>query len=222
MTKRLFLCLFLFAFITVMMAQGNNERDHVVVTLHDGTEVEGFVTRYWTENGLLGSVNCDFKMRPLNTSEERHYNAEQVEKIRFIHAIYGNNKENVISAQVAHPTTFRPHRQVRQFVHIEDATSRGTIYWWNGIDSQRMQLGTATLTTIYGVRLADDEVIIPFMTGSVVTLNVFRNVYKKKDKKLVDYLDQRILSGGKRLWDTMSQHPGMLLQFIDDYYSNNK
>ena len=222
MTKRLFLCLFLFAFITVMMAQGNNERDHVVVTLHDGTEVEGFVTRYWTENGLLGSVNRDFKMRPLNTSEERHYNAEQVEKIRFIHAIYGNNKENVISAQVAHPTTFRPHRQVRQFVHIEDATSRGTIYWWNGIDSQRMQLGTATLTTIYGVRLADDEIIIPFMTGSVVTLNVFRNVYKKKDKKLVDYLDQRILSGGKRLWDTMSQHPGMLLQFIDDYYSNNK
>lgn len=222
MTKRLFLCLFLFAFITVMMAQGNNERDHVVVTLHDGTEVEGFITRYWTENGLLGSVNRDFKMRPLNTSEERHYNAEQVEKIRFIHAIYGNNKENVISAQVAHPTTFRPHRQVRQFVHIEDATSRGTIYWWNGIDSQRMQLGTATLTTIYGVRLADDEIIIPFMTGSVVTLNVFRNVYKKKDKKLVDYLDQRILSGGKRLWDTMSQHPGMLLQIIDDYYSNNK
>lgn len=222
MTKRLFLCLFLFAFITVMMAQGNNERDHVVVTLHDGTEVEGFVTRYWTENGLLGSVNRDFKMRPLNTPEERHYNAEQVEKIRFIHAIYGNNKENVISALVAHPTTFRPHRKVRQFVHIEDATSRGTIYWWNGIDSQRMQLGTATLTTIYGVRLADDEVIIPFMTGSVVTLNVFRNVYKKKDKKLVDYLDQRILSGGKRLWDTMSQHPGMLLQFIDEYYSNNK
>ena len=39
---------------------------------------------------------------------------------------------------------------------------------------------------------------------------------------LVDYLDQRILSGGKRLWDTMAQHPGMLLQFIDDYYSNNK
>ena len=222
MTKRLFLCLFLSSFISVMMAQDNNERDHVVVTLHDGMEVEGFVTRYWTENGLLGSVNRDFKMRPLNTSEERHYTAEQVEKIRFVHAIYGDNKENVITALVAHPTTFRPHRQVRQFVHIEDATSRGTIYWWNGIDSQRMQLGTATLTTIYGVRLADDEVIIPFMTGSVVTLNVFRNVYKKKDKQLVDYLDQRILSGGKRLWDTMAQHPGMLLQTIDDYYSNNK
>ncbi|MBP5278095.1 MAG: hypothetical protein J6Z18_06390 [Prevotella sp.] len=222
MRKLLFLLVFLTAITAKMMAQTDNERDHVVVTLNDGSEIEGFVTRYWTENGLFGSVNRDFKMRPVNTAEERHYTAEQVQKIRFIHPIYGDNKENVISALVAHPTTFKPRRQIRQFVHLEDATSRGTIYWWNGIDSQRMQLGTATLTTIYGVRLGDDDIVVPFMTGSVVTLNVLRTLYKKKDKQLVDYLDQRILSGGKRLWDSMAQHPGMFLQFIDDYYSNNK
>ncbi len=220
--RQLLLFLFLLSSVTVMTAQSDNDRDHVVVTLNDGTEVEGFVTRYWTENGLFGSVNRDFKMRPVNSEEEKHYTADEVRKIRFVYSIYGENKEDVVSALVAHPTTFKPHRQLRQFVHLEDATSRGTIYWWNGIDSQRMQLGTATLTTIYGVRLDDDEVVIPFMTGSVVTLNVLRTIYKKKDRKLVDYLDQRILSGGKRLWDKMAQHPGMLLQFIDDYYSKYK
>ena len=214
--------LLLFVSVCVMMAQTNDERDHVVVTLNDGKEIEGYITRYWTENGLLGSVNRSFKMVPLESKEEVHYTAEEVQKVHFLQSVYGNNKEDVVSAQVAHPTTFNPRRQARQFVHFEDATDRGTLYWWNGIDSQRMQLGTATLTTIYGVRLKGDEVIIPFMTGSVVTLNVLRAFYKKRDKKMVDYLDQKILSGGKRLWENMAQHPGILLQFIDEYYSNNK
>lgn len=69
------------------------------------------------------------------------------------------------------------------------------MYWWNGVDSQNMQLGKMNISTIYGISLAGDSVVVPFMTGNVISLNAMRIRYKKTNPELVDYVDKRVLKG---------------------------
>lgn len=208
--------------LTVMADDYDYERDHVIVTMNDGTVTEGYVTTYWSEPGLFKSYNRSFKMSTTPGGDDvRRYDAEDVRSIVFVSKQGDSSDDDVISACVANPTTFHPNKQTRQFVHVEDSTRTGTIYWWNGIDRQQMQLGSMQVSTIYGVRLRGDSVIIPFMTGNVVSLNAMRIVYKKKDKKLVDYVDRRILKGGKQMWRRMAQRPSLLLDIINEYYGTD-
>lgn len=127
----------------------------------------------------------------------------------------------MISADVANPSTFSPRKVKRQFVHIEGTTEDGTIYWWNGVDSQKMQLGSLTVSTIFGVKLPGEDIIVPFMTGNVISLNAMRIRYKKtQHKQLVEYLDKRVLKGGQKFWDSIQRDPMLFLELIREY--NNK
>ena len=91
------------------------------------------------------------------------------------------------------------------------------MYWWNGVDRQAMQLGTAGISTIYGVCLKGDSVIVPFMTGNVVSLNAMRIRYKKTHPGLADYVDRRVLKGGRRLWETIAYSPMLFLDICREY-----
>ena len=195
------------------------EMDHVMVTMTDGRIVEGYVTAYWSETGLFKGLNRSFKMASTpGGDDERRYSAEEVSKVEFVKKTDASGDDDIISADVANPTTFHPRKITRQFVHVEDSSEVGVIYWWIGIDRQQMQLGSMQVSTIYGVRLRGDSVIIPFMTGNVVSLNAMRIVYKKKDKRLVDYVDRRILKGGGQLWKLLAQRPSMFLDIVAEYY----
>ena len=197
------------------------EMDHVIVTLTDGSTVEGYVTTYWSETGVFKGYNQSFKLATTpDGTDERKYTADEVRSVVFVKKTGSDIDNGVMSADIANPTTFHPKKVVRQFVHREDSTSVGEIFWWNGIDRQQMQLGSMQISTIYGIRLHGDDVIIPFMTGNIVSLNAMRIVYKKKDKKLVDYVDKRILKGGNKLWALMAQYPSMILDIIADYYGS--
>ena len=87
------------------------------------------------------------------------------------------------------------------------------------MDSQNMQLGKMNISTIYGVCLRGDSVIVPFMTGNVVSLNAMRIRYKKTNPGLVDYVDRRILKGGRRLWEDMAYRPMLFLEICEEYFS---
>lgn len=91
------------------------------------------------------------------------------------------------------------------------------MYWWNGVDSQNMQLGKMNISTIYGISLAGDSVVVPFMTGNVISLNAMRIRYKKTNPELVDYVDKRVLKGGKRLWETIAAEPMLFLEICKDF-----
>ena len=202
----------------VNAAERDRETDHVIVTMNDGSVVEGYVTAYWSETGLFKGLNRAFKMTSTaDGDDEKRYTADEVKSVRFVRQAGGDIDEGVISADVANPTTFKPHKVIRQFVHVDVSNDVGTIYWWNGIDRQQMQLGSMQVSTIYGVRLNGDSVIIPFMTGSVVSLNPMRIVYKHKDKALVDYIDRRILRGGSSLWSRMAAEPALFLYIAEEY-----
>lgn len=208
--------------LSVNAGNSTTERDHVIVTLNDGTTVEGYITTYWSEPGLFKSYNRSFKMTSTpGGADEKRYEAADVRSVVFVEKSADGGDDDVISADVANPTTFRPHKVTRQFVHVEDSTYTGTIYWWNGIDRQQMQLGSMQVSTIYGVRLRGDDIIIPFMTGNVVSLNAMRIVYKDKDKKLVDYVDRRILKGGRQMWRRLAQQPALLLDIVREYYGTD-
>ena len=183
-----------------------SEMSRVRVTMNDGTQKEGNVTRYWSDGGGFKVMNRKFRM--IENGVEREYTADDVKAVDFVMKNPQSTlNENVLSADVANPTTFSPKKVKRQFVHIEGTTNEGTIYWWNGVDSQQMQLGSLTVSTIFGVKLAGEEIIIPFMTGNVISLNAMRIRYKKTARKdLVEYLDKRV--------------PMLFLELINEY--NNK
>ena len=80
-----------------------------------------------------------------------------------------------------------------------------------------MQLGQIGISTIYGVCLSGDDVIIPFMTGNVISLNAMRILYKKKDPAFVDYVDKKILKGGRKMWDAIAADPSLFLDICAGY-----
>lgn len=199
------------------------EQDHVRVVLNDGTRIEGYVTKYWSEPSTFGTMNRVFWLSSsIDGSNPVRYTADEVKTIDFIVKISDRNYEHVVSAEVANPSTFKPHRSKRQFVHVEDSTDRGVVYWWNAIDSQQMQLGTVTMSTIYGVCFEGETIIVPFLTGNVISMNALRIVYKKTERKaLVEYLDKRILKGGSNLWNKVPREPMMFMDFVEEYYSRH-
>jgi|GEM_PF-29094 len=198
----------------------NNERDHVRVTMNDGSVRDGYVTRYWSDGGAFRVMNRKFTLREGAT--ERELTADEVKAVDFVvpnpQSVIN---ENVVSADVANPSTLHPRRVKRQFVHLEGTTDNGSIYWWNAVDKQQMQLGQLTVSTIFGVQLAGDSVVIPFMTGNVISLNAMRIHYKKTGRRvLTEYLDKRILKGGKSLWSNIQQSPTLLLDLIGEFNDN--
>lgn len=218
--------LLILAFMVNCVAWGKDlsEQDHVRVTFNDGTQIEGYVTKYWSEPSTFGQMNRVFWLsNGIDGNNPSKYTADEVKSIDFLVKVYERNYEHVISAEVANPSTFKPHRSKRQFVHVENYTSRGTVYWWNAIDSQKMQLGAVTMSTIYGVCFEGENIIVPFLTGNVISMNALRIVYKKTERKeLVNYLDKRILKGGSDLWNEVPRNPMMFMDFVEEYYSKVK
>lgn len=123
---------------------------------------------------------------------------------------------------MANPSLLKPKKTIRQFVYKEDENEVGKMYWWNGVDSQNMQLGKMNISTIYGISLAGDSVVVPFMTGNVISLNAMRIRYKKTNPELVDYVDKRVLKGGKRLWETIAAEPMLFLEICKDFFNKKK
>lgn len=203
-----------------VFAEGDDdERNHVVVTLADGTTVDGYVRHYWFDGKMFSKPNRKFKMSSTpNSGDIKEYTAEEVKSVEFKKRGEDSAYYGLLESQdVANPSVFKPGKVTRQFVYAEKRTPEGAIYWWNGYDSQRMQLGQIGISTIYGVRLKGDDVIIPFMTGNVISLNAMRILYKKKDPAFVDYVDRKILKGGKRLWDAIASEPSLFLDICAEY-----
>ena len=176
------------------------ERDHVRVMLNDGSVVDGYVQTYWTQGKLFKKMNTSFTMSPKPDGKDAvSYDAEAVKAIDFVVKTSADGRyDHLESHLVANPSTLRPRRVSRQFVYVEGGNEVGRMYWWNGVDRQAMQLGTAGISTIYGVCLKGDSVIVPFMTGNVVSLNAMRIRYKKTHPGLADYVDRRVLKGGRQ------------------------
>lgn len=205
-------------------AQANaqqSELSHVRVTMNDGSQREGYVTRYWSDGGAFRVMNRKFRM--MEGDKEREFTADEVKAVNFIMKNPQSEiNEDVVTADVANPSSFRPRKVKRQFVHHECSSQGGDIFWWNGIDSQQMQLGSLTVSTIFGIRLKGDDIIIPFMTGNVISLNAMRICYKKTaHADMVEYLDKRVLRGGKKLWTSIQQEPVLFLEMIDEYLSSH-
>lgn len=195
------------------------ERDHVRVTLNNGSVVDGYVQTYWTQGKLFKKMNTSFTMSPKPDGKDAvSYDAEAVKAIDFVVKTSADGRyDHLESHLVANPSTLRPRRVSRQFVYVEGGNEVGRMYWWNGVDRQAMQLGTAGISTIYGVCLKGDSVIVPFITGNVVSLNAMRIRYKKTHPGLADYVDRRVLKGGRRLWETIAYSPMLFLDICREY-----
>lgn len=215
-----------FAFSLWVGARQNDdlEKDHVRVTLVDGTVVEGYVRTYWVDGKLFKRMNTSFTMSasPDGTDVVR-YDADKVKSIDFVRKTSADGRyDHLESMLVANPSVFKPKATRRQFVYKEGDGRVGKIYWWNGVDSQNMQLGKMNISTIYGICLDGDSVVVPFMTGNVISLNAMRIRYKKTNPALVDYVDKRVLKGGKRLWDAIAVKPMLFMKICEDYFNLGK
>jgi len=199
------------------------ERDHVRVTLANGTVVEGYIQTYWINGKLFKQMNTSFTMSETPDGKDaKPYNAETVNSIDFVTSSSSDDHfDHIESHTVANPSTFKPKKTRRQFVYKEGGNETGSIYWWNGIDQQNMQLGKMNISTIYGIKLAGDSVVVPFMTGNVISLNAMRIRYKRSRPGFVDFVDKRILKGGKKLWTVIADNPMLFLKICSDYATKN-
>lgn len=223
------LILFLFTvFAAVLCADArqtvDSDKDHVRVTLDDGTVVEGYIRTYWVDGKLFKRMNTSFKMSSTQDGDDIvSYDADKVRYVDFVNKTSADGKyDHLESILVANPSVFRPKSVRRQFVYKEGESRVGKIYWWNGVDSQNMQLGKMNISTIYGICLDGDSVVVPFMTGNVISLNAMRIRYKKTNPGLVDYVDKRVLKGGKRLWDAIAVEPMLFMDICEDYFNVGK
>lgn len=220
MKQTLAIIIFLFAgMASYAQKEHSPEDDHVRVTLTNGTVVEGYIQTYWVNGKLFKRMNTSFTMSPTPDGKDvKHYNAETVAAIDFVKPSSADGLYDHIESQtVANPSTFSPNKTRRQFVYKDGDCPYGTIYWWNGVDQQNMQLGKMNISTIYGVRLKDTDVVVPFMTGNVISLNAMRICYKKSHPGLVDYVDRRVLKGGKKLWAAIAAEPMLFMRICGDY-----
>lgn len=200
------------------------ENDHVRVTLTNGTVVEGYIQTYWVNGKLFKRMNTSFTMtdKP-DGKDSKRYDAETVKAIDFVTPSSADGRFDHLESQtVANPSTLYPKRIRKQFVYKEGESGNGSIYWWNGIDQQNMQLGKMNISTIYGVKLNGDSVIVPFMTGNVISLNAMRIRCKRSRPGLVDYVDKRVLKGGKKLWTAIAESPMLFLKICEDYISRDE
>ena len=170
------------------------ENDHVKVTLTDGSVVEGYVQTYWTQGKLFKRMNTMFTMTPTPGSDDvKTYSADDVISVEFVKRVSPDGSyDKLYSRLVANPSLLRPRRVTRQFVYAEGANAAGEMYW--------------------------DSVVVPFMTGRVISLNAMRIRYKKSAPGLVDYVDRRVLKGGRKLWDTIAANPMMFLEICKEYF----
>lgn len=223
--KHLLLLTLLLLTAPLLRAQEHNpENDHVRVTLNDGTVVEGYIQDYWVGGKLFRRMNTSFTMSPKPDGEgAKRYDADTVKAIDFTVSSTSDRRFDHLEAQtVANPSTLSPKRTRRQLVYKEGDSKYGTLYWWNGVDQQNMQLGKMNISTIYGVCLKGDTVVVPFMTGSVISLNAMRISYKKTHPGLVKYVDKRVLKGGKKLWTAISNDPMLFLRICGDYLDKER
>lgn len=200
------------------------EKDHVRVTLKDGTVVEGYIRTYWVSGKLFKRMNTSFTMsKEPEGKDVVSYDADKVRCIDFVTKISADGKyDHLESMLVANPSTFKPKSTRRQFVYKEGEGKVGKMYWWNGVDSQNMQLGKVNVSTIYGLCLSGDSVVVPFMTGNVISLNAMRIRYKKSHPKFVDYVDKRVLNGGKHLWTSIAAEPMLFMKICEDFFDGSK
>lgn len=200
------------------------EDDHVCITLNDGTKVEGYVQTYWVAGKLFKRMNTSFTMSPKPDGKDaKQYDSDSVKAIDFVTKSSSDGRFDHLETQtVANPSTFNPKKTRKQFVYKEADCKYGTLYWWNGVDSQNMQLGKMNISTIYGVKFTGDDVVVPFMAGNVISLNAMRIRYKKTRPGLVDFVDQRVLKGGKKLWTAISDEPLLFMKICGDYLDKQK
>ena len=219
--KRILLFVLLVAAFVGINAQEQRdpENDHVRLTLTDGSVVEGYVQTYWVDGKLFKRMNTSFTLSSAPDGNNAvSYSADNVSCIDFVKKTSPDGKyDHLESHLVANPSLLKPKRTIRQFVYKEGENEVGKMYWWNGVDSQNMQLGKMNISTIYGISLAGDSVVVPFMTGNVISLNAMRIRYKKTNPEIVDYVDKRVLKGGKRLWDTIASDPMLFLDICREF-----
>lgn len=224
--KRIFLLMFVavVSFAADARPEGADEDDHVRVTLADGKEIEGYVQTYWTQGHLLKRMNTSFTVSPQPDGKNAvTYDADDVKAIDFVKRTSADGRyDHLESHLVANPSVLKPRRTRRQFVYVEGENEVGRIYWWNGIDLQNMQLGKMNVSTIYGLCLRGDSVIVPFMTGNVISMNVMRIRYKKTNPELVDYVDGKIMKGGKRMWNMIATAPMLFLQLCEEFFATKR
>lgn len=221
----------LFLFFVVIACAGINaqqvddkEKDHVSVTLNDGSVVDGYVQTYWVEGKLFKRMNTSFEIsRTPDGRDAVSYDADDVKAVDFVKPSEAGAKyDHLVSMFVANPSILSRGKVRKQFVYKEGENKTAKIFWWNGVDKQNMQLGKMNISTIYGICLNGEDVVVPFMTGDVISLNAMRIRYKKTHPGFVDFVDKRVLKGGKRLWTNIAVNPMLFLDICDEFFSMQK
>lgn len=181
MKKMLFRCALAAAICcTALPADARKPKDqefrHVIVTLADGSTVDGYIKRGWhAESSHLKKENFSFKITPTpDGGEAVRYTADEVASVEYTETTESNpDGIRWESRVVARPSLVNKFNTDRRFVCLSASDERATIYWWKYWDVTTNAKGqTRQLRTAYGIRFHDDDeaVVYPYNLVNTVLL----------------------------------------------------
>jgi len=198
----------------------DQEFRHVIVTLADGSTVEGYIKRGWhAESSLLKKENYSFKITPTpQGGEATRYTADEVTSIEYTE-VTESDPDGIRweSHAVARPTIGDKYNTDRRFVCRHTVGERASIFWWKYWEVTTNAKGqTRTLRTVYGILFHDDPeaIVYPYTLVGTVLL---------KDKKpgLKEFLKSYFKGPeGKERKRESKEDAAWMLRLYDDYLTD--
>lgn len=193
--------------------------DTVIVTLKDGTVVNGVVKKYWTANHA-SRYNTEFTLTEDNGKEVK-VTTEELDSIVF---------------PLRPDTTLKVWR-VFEFPSIKLFGKNGSVERWIAADLKHsehaqvvfpnvrvnIQVGTQTrwITTTWGcLQVEDDSICYPFFFDCEGGLNLkyLRKTLGKNRPELVDHIEQWFKADKKRK-KKLEKNYSFILEAVEDYYN---
>ncbi len=216
-------CLMLVALVgtSATMNAEPKKKDKVVVTLNDGTTVEGYIKND-LGSGLKrlfsssGSIQSFVKVSPAEDGKNAvTYKAKDIKGYRYV-----DDGTEYESSDYNSAVPFKWNKKTRGLFRVEKRLENGTIYYYQTYVSRGGRNSVSYLVDTYGVKLRGDDRIYNLLVGGKSSgFHFFYSLEKLGPKALSDKYDEYFKD--KARVKEMEDDPTVIIRVYDEYLKSN-
>ena len=206
------------------------ESNHVVVTLSDGSQIDGYIRNDF-KTGLKNFFSKTGTIRQyINIGKERkggetkRYSAKEVKEYRFTEATEAfPDGATFVSDYINTPGLFKPHNCKRGFAQELNRTDCGSILLWTVTKQEGGQQTRIRYVPAIGVRFTGAKAAYSlFIDGShsdALLLNYLKKQAPDLKKMIEEYFDKG--KDAKAHRKELKENPSIILDIYADYLTNH-
>lgn len=216
------MCLLLIALgTTTTMRAESKEKDKVIVTLNDGTTIEGYQKNDVSSGlkrlfGSSGSIISFVKVSPTADGKNaKVYKAKDIKGYKFV-----NEGTEFESQDFCSPVPFKWDKKTRGLFRVEKRLPNGTIYSYLTYISTGPRNQVSYLVTTYGVKLrGDDRIYNIIVNGKVDMTYLSLSLSKFGPKELSEKFGEYFKDKGHR--KELVDDPTLIIRLYDEFLKTN-